>query len=134
MRIPRPPELEDDEPDVKTGAVVIGDKGTITYGSHGAGRVRLIPSSRMDNFERPPRTLPRVRNHYWDWLQAIRTGGKAGSDFSYGGPLTEIAMLGVIAIKFPGVKLEWDTQGAVFTNSREATAWVNPPYRAGWSL
>jgi predicted dehydrogenase len=133
-RIPRPEELDREEGDIRTGAVVIGDKGKIVYGSHGAGGVRLIPSSRMDDFQRPAKTIPRVKGHHWDWLDAIRNGRKAGSDFSYGGPLTEIAMLGVIAIKFPGQKLEWDAANARFTNFSEANAWVNPPYREGWSL
>jgi hypothetical protein len=89
----------------------------------------------MDAYQRPPKTLTRVRGHQWDWLQAIRNGTKAGSDFAaYGGPLTEIAMLGVIAIKFPGTQLEWDAAAMRFTNSAAANQWVNPPYRDGWSL
>ena len=62
----------------------------------------------MQAYKRPAKTIPRVEGHHADWLRAIRAGGKAGSDFSYGGPLTEIAMLGVIALKLPGTKLEWD--------------------------
>ena len=133
-RIPQPPELESDEKAVRTGAVVLGDKGTIIYGSHGAGGVRIIPQSKMDAYKRPEKTIPRVKEHHQDWLQAIRNGTKAGSDFSYGGPLTEIAMLGVIAIKMAGTKLEWDAQNMRFTNNREANQFVNPPYRSGWSL
>jgi len=133
-KIPRPPELAADEKSVDTGAVVIGDKGTIVYGSHGAGGVRLIPQAKMDAFVRPEKTLPRLKGHHWDWLQAIRKGTKAGSDFSYGGPLTEIAMLGVIAIKMPGTKLEWDASHMRFKNNREANALVHPPYRKGWTL
>ncbi|MCX8109619.1 MAG: Gfo/Idh/MocA family oxidoreductase [Verrucomicrobiae bacterium] len=133
-RIPRPPELEPDQKSVDTGAVVVGDKGTIIYGSHGAGGVRLIPQKRMDEYQRPPKTIPRVRGHHQDWLDSIRNGKKAGSDFSYGGPLTEIAMLGVIAIKLAGTKLEWDAEKVQFTNCSEANQYLNPPYRAGWSL
>lgn len=133
-RIPRPPELDADDRGVDTGAVVIGDKGTIVYGSHGAGGVRLIPASRMDEFQRPARKLPRGVQHHADWLQAIRGGTKAGSDFAYGGPLTELAMLGVIAIKYPGQKLEWDTEQVKFRNFQEANAHIQPPYRDGWSL
>lgn len=133
-RIPRPPELEADEKDVDTGAVVIGDKGTIVYGSHGAGQVRLIPQARMDAYKRPAQTIPRVKEHHWDWLQAIKNGKKSGSDFSYGGPLTEIALLGVIAIKMPGTKLEWDAQQMQFRNCTEANEWINPSYRQGWTL
>jgi len=134
-RIPRPPELEEDKKEVGTGAVVIGDKGKIVYGSHGAGGVRLIPQSRMDEYQRPPRTLPRLRGHQADWLEAIRKGTKAGSDFvSYGGPLTELAMLGVIAIRLPGTRLTWDAEAVRFTNSAAADELINPPYRKGWSL
>jgi predicted dehydrogenase len=133
-KIPRPQELEDDAKAVTTGAVVIGDKGTITYGSHGAGGVRIIPEAKMEAYKQPEKTIPRVKDHQQDWLQAIRNGTKAGSDFSYGGPLTEIALLGVIAIKMPGVKLEWDAPKMRFTNSPAANHFINPPYRKGWSV
>lgn len=134
QKIPRPPELEESQKSVETGAVVIGDKGTILYGSHGAGGVRLIPETRMREYKRPAPSIPRVKGHQQDWLQAIRNGGKSGSDFAYGGPLTEIAMLGIIAIKVPGTKLEWDAAKMRFRNSTEANRFVNPPYRKGWKL
>jgi predicted dehydrogenase len=133
-KIPRPPELEPNQKAVETGAVVIGDKGTIVYGSHGAGGVRLIPDSKMKEYQLPAKTIPRVKGHQQNWLEAIRNGTKAGSDFSYGGPLTEIALLGVIAIKMAGAKLEWDAANMRFTNSTEANQYVNPPYRDGWAL
>ena len=82
------------------------------YGSHGAGGVRIIPEAKMKEYKQPEKKIPRAKEHHQDWLEAIRNGGKAGSDFSYGGPLTEIAMLGVIAIKLPGTKLEWDARQA----------------------
>ena len=135
--LPRPKELEAGRNPVDTGAVVYGDKGAIMYGSHGAGGVRIIPEAKMQAYKRPPPTLPRVPRggHEQDWAQAIKAGKKAGADFAYGGPLTEIALLGVIAIKMLGTKLEWDSRNMRFTNSAEANQFVNaPPYRAGWSL
>jgi hypothetical protein len=133
--MPRPPELEPDDKPVEIGAVVVGDEGTIMYGSHGAGGVRIIPEAKREGYTRPKKTLPRGREHHRDWLEAIRSGGKASSDFAdYGGPLTEVAMLGVIAIKMAGTKLEWDAGRMRFRNSPEANAYVNPEYRAGWSL
>ncbi|MEI7728299.1 MAG: Gfo/Idh/MocA family oxidoreductase [Verrucomicrobiota bacterium] len=132
-KIPRPAELEADQK-LDTGAVVLGDKGTMVYGSHGASHVRLIPETRMDAYQRPEKTIPRVKEHHADWLNAIRSGGKAGSDFAYGGPLSEIAMLGVIALKYPGNKLVWDADAMRFTNFADANQHLNPPYRAGWSL
>jgi len=43
-------------------------------------------------------------------------------------------MLGVIALKMPGVKLEWDAAKMKFTNCADANQWVNPPYCEGWTL
>jgi predicted dehydrogenase len=135
-KIPRAKVLEPDRKGVDTGAYVYGDKGVIMYGSHGAGGVRIIPESAMKAYKPPPPKIPRVRGgHGGDFTQAIREGRKAGSDFFlYGGPLSEIAMLGVIALKMPGTKLAWDAAGAKFTNNAEANQHLNPPYRAGWTL
>jgi len=135
-RIPRPKQLEPGRRHPETGAIVYGDKGTIMYGSHGAGGVRIIPESAMRAYKLPPQKIPRVPGgHHADWLRAIRQGKKAGSDFAlYGGPLTQIAMLGVIAIKLHGTKLEWDAENLRFTNCPEANELINPPYRKGWTL
>ena len=135
-RIPRPKELEAQRRSVDTGAVVYGDKGAIMYGSHGAGGVRILPEAKMREYKQPQRTLARVPggSHERDWARAIRSGTPAGSDFSYGGRLTEIALLGVIAIRMLGTRLEWDSQKAQFTNCPEANRFVHPSFRAGWNL
>ena len=133
-KIPRAKELEEGRKGVETGAYVYGDKGVIMYGSHGAGGVRIIPETAMQAYKRPEQKIPRVKEHHDDWVRAIREGRKAGSDFSYGGPLTELAMLGVIALKMPGTKLQWDAANTRFTNCDEANRHIDPPYRAGWSL
>ena len=72
--------------------------------------------------------------HAFDFLDAIRNSRPAGSNFSYGGPLTQIALLGAIALKFPGETLRWDDKATRFTNNNAANAYVNPPYRKGWKL
>lgn len=133
-KIPRPAELEPNRRDIETGAVVIGDKGTITYGSHGATGVRIIPESKMREYKRPAPSIPRALEHHKDWLDAIRTGRKAGSDFSYGGPLTELAHLGIISMKAGDVKLEWDAKNMRFPNHRKAEQYLNPPARRGWRV
>jgi len=133
---PRPPELEESRTQPRTGAIVYGDKGTITHGSHGAGGVRIIPEPKMKAYQArlPKETIPRVRGHHNDWLNAIKNGTQAGSNFNYGGPLTEIARLGIIATQLLGRKLEWDGKKMRFTNSSEANQLVNPPCRRGWAL
>jgi hypothetical protein len=128
--------LEEGRKVVDTGAIVIGDKGNIMYGSHGAGGVRIFPEAKMKAYKQPAKTLPRVRNgnHHQDWLAAIKNGTKAGSDFSYGGPLTEIALLGVIGTKLLGQELKWDGGNMRFTNNEEANGFVTPKFREGWAI
>jgi len=133
-KIPRPAELEPGRDVPRTGAIVIGDKGKIMHGSHGAGGVRIFPEAKMKAYETPEPTIPRVRGHHQDWLNAIKTGGQAGSNFDYGGPLTELARLGIIAMQRLGEKLEWDGENMRFTNSAAANELINPPSRKGWEL
>lgn len=132
--IPRPDDLEPGRNVPGTGAIVIGDKGKIMYGSHGAGGVRLFPEEKMKAYQQPARTLPRVKDHFVDWLDAIKGGTQAGSNFDYGGPLAEIALLGIVATKRLGEKLEWDGPNMRFANCDEANQCLNPPYREGWTL
>ena len=134
-RKPRPEDLEEGRDLPQTGAVILGDKGAILHGSHGAGRVQIVPRARMEAYTQPEQTLPRVGSHHKDFLAAIREGRKAGSDFAeYGGPLTEIAMLGIIAMNFPNRKLTWDAEKVRFTDCEEANRYIRPPCREGWSL
>ena len=114
---------------------MLGDKGGIKYGSHGAHGVSLFPKAKMKAYRRPAPTLPRIPGgHYQDWTDAIRAGKQAGSNFDYGGPLTELALLGVIALRFPNTKLQWDGSRARFANHEAANRWIDPPAREGWEL
>lgn len=125
-----------------TNAFVLGDKGGIRYGSHGATGLRIFPEEQMLAYQRPDPTLPRVAleikdrvaAHHRDWLDAIRNGTQAGSHFGYGGPLTEIALLGAIAIRMLGTTLQWDSAAMRFTNSEAANKLLSPPFREGWQL
>jgi predicted dehydrogenase len=136
-RIPKPKDFAAGEEVPGTGAILFGDQGMIVHGSHGGGGCRLLPEKLMEQYSgknAPAKKRPRVKNHAWDWIEAIRTGRQAGSNFGYGGPLTQAALLGAIAIRFPGQTLKWDNKRAQFTNHDLANAYVNPAYRKGWSL
>lgn len=135
--MPRPENFSADDRVPGTGAVLFGEKGMIVHGSHGAGGCYLTPDALLEQYSganAPQERIARVKNHAWDWLQAIRTSGQAGSDFGYGGPLTQAALLGAIAIRFPDQTLEWDDAAMRFTNHEAANALVKPAYRPGWQL
>ncbi len=135
--IPKPDNFPSDEVVPGTGAILHGDKGIIVHGSHGAGACHILPESLRDQWtgdKAPKQVIERVKGHHWDWLEAIRTGRPAGSNFGYGGRLTQVALIGAIAIRFPGETLHWDNKAVKFTNHKGANAYIKPAYRAGWAL
>lgn len=147
-KVPRPEGLEPDRPlaahgadkqSRSPGAVVYGDKGVLIHGSHGAGGLRVVPEAKMRELKEsgalPDKSLPRVKGgHRKEWLQCIRDNTPAGSDFAaYGGPLSEIALLGIAALQEPGKTLRWDADACAFTNSKAANAKLNRAYQPGWS-
>jgi predicted dehydrogenase len=135
---PRPRDLEETRRLETNGAILIGEKGTIMHGSHGASGVRIIPEEKMKAYKRPPESLPRVPDgqtgHERDWIRACKDGKPASSTFEYGGPLTEMVLLGVLAMRFKDTPLEWDPVNMKVTNLPEADKYINPPYREGWTL
>lgn len=135
---PRPEELEPERELPGSGALIIGEKGKILHGSHGASEVRLIPEKKMREYKRPPKTLPRVNgSHEEDWVRACKEGKggiPASSNFSYGGPLTEMVLLGVVAIQIKDKNLNWNSAELKFNNNEFANQLVHSEYRNGWKL
>jgi len=115
------------------GALYVGDKGMILCGSHGANSLRIWPEKRMQEYQRPPKTLPRSLGHYQEWIAACKGGEPAASNFEYAGPMTETVLLGNVAMR-ADAKLYWDAENMRFPNHPEADRFLHREYREGWSL
>ncbi|HEX9186983.1 MAG TPA: Gfo/Idh/MocA family oxidoreductase [Vicinamibacteria bacterium] len=135
---PIPRDLEPGRALPASGALLIGTKGTIVHGSHGADGVRLVPEKRMQEYKRPPRKLRRItEGHEGDWIRACKEGPGGTppcSPFEYGGALTEMVLLGMVALRLKDRRLEWDSSGLRFTNNDKANELLHTPYREGWRL
>ena len=133
IKPPRPDELEPEEEWPVDGVLYVGDRGKIMHQSHG-GMPSLIPLSRMRGFQQPDKTLPRIKgSHEKNWLDACKGGARACSHFDYSGPLTELVLLGNLAIRTEG-PLQWDGPRMRVTNNEAANQYVQRPYRQGWTL
>jgi hypothetical protein len=66
-------------------------------------------------------------------VTACKTGGPTSCPFSYGGPLTELVLLGNVAYR-TGEKLTWDAPNLRAVNCPEADRFLRREYRAGWTL
>ena len=84
----------------------------------------------------PEPASPRVPGHAHeqDWIRACKTGQPASSSFEYGGPLTEMVLLGVLALRAKDRRLEWDGETMRITNDAEADGLVRVAYENGWEL
>jgi predicted dehydrogenase len=135
---PIPDDLEEGRKLPSSGALIIGEKGKFVHDSHGAAGLRLIPEIRMEEVKRPSKTLRRVENgHEGDWIRACKEGPNgtpASASFDYGGPLTELVLLGMIAIRLKNQRLEWDSANLRFKNSERANELLQIEYRQGWTL
>ena len=80
-----------------------------------------------------PVTLPRVKNHHWEFAEAVRGGAKPFSHVDHSVPLTEAVLLGCISQRVPG-KLVWDAARGRFANSEEANTLLVPYVRPGWEI
>ena len=133
IKPPRPEELEPHEEWPVDGVLYVGDRGKIMHKSHG-GKPTLLPLSRMNDFQRPDETLPRIKgSHEQNWIDACKGGAPACSNFNYSGPLTEVVLLGNLAIRTEG-HLLWDGPNMRVTNNEAANEFVRREYRQGWRL
>ncbi|TFG45195.1 MAG: Gfo/Idh/MocA family oxidoreductase [Candidatus Brocadiia bacterium] len=127
----RPRELESNRRLPSHGGIYIGEQGTI-LASLGDGP-RIIPESKMKGFKVPERTLPRSSGQHEEWVQACKGGAKPLADFEYSGPMTELVLLGNLAIRM-GKRLEWDSANMKIPNAPEAEQYLHREYRKGWEL
>ena len=47
--------------------------------------------------------------------------------------MTEAFLLGCLAQRFPGERLDWDAANARITSSEKANRYVDPPARSGFA-
>ena len=121
------PELLGDEKGIN-GVLVVGEKGRLLNG-------RILPGGP----EMPKVEFPQSPGHFTEYAQAIKGGPQPMSSFpDYAGPLTEMALLGNLAVwaadKGEGKKILWDAKNLKATNAPEVEHLLKIPYRAGYSL
>jgi predicted dehydrogenase len=134
---PTPPGIDPEDPRQRlgegaNGILFVGERGYITCAGW-SGMPRLLPIERNREYKRPPKTLPRVEGHHADWLQACKGGTPACSNFGYGARLTELVLLGNVALR-TRKRLSWDAAGMRASNAPEADQYLKDEYRKGWEI
>jgi hypothetical protein len=94
----------------------------------------LLPEKEFAHFEPPRPFLPDSIGHHAEWIAACKAGEPTAPScrFDYAGALTEAVLLGNVAYRTQS-RLEWDPAALKATNCPEASRWIRPDYRPGWS-
>jgi predicted dehydrogenase len=130
---PTPPEMPAGGRLPGNGVLYVGSAGKMYHGSHG-GMPELLPRALAEKAKAVPKTMPRSIGHYEEWMAACKGGPRPMSNFDYAGPLTEIVLVGVLALRAPGQRLEWDSANLKVKNAPELDPFVRVEYRDGWTL
>ncbi len=144
----RPEQFPDTREHVgSSGVFLIGSKGMLATGPmrggtrDGQAGPRMIPE--WSGGGRPKRVLPRVKSdrkmwvqgsrHENEWVAACKAGKQPCSAFAAASGLTEMALLGNVAI-LAGEPIEFDRKAMKITNRPAANRHLRREYRTGWKL
>jgi predicted dehydrogenase len=144
---PRPTDLEEGRRvGDGSGVLFIGTRGKLMCNTYGE-QPRIVPETKMKAYKQPAKKIKRIANGlagiYADFINAIKTGEPACSNFDVAGPLTEITLMGNLAVRvnaafrdkgLRGQRLLWDGEKMEVTNVAEANKYVKREYRQGWNL
>jgi predicted dehydrogenase len=92
---------------------------------------RLLPEA---SFGELPRFQLAEIDHWHQWVDACLGRGETSAPFRYSGRLTEVALLGNVALRYPGEELAWDAPRMRFPGRPEAEVHLGRRYREGWGV
>ncbi|WP_281542862.1 Gfo/Idh/MocA family protein [Maribacter aestuarii] len=123
------------------GAMFIGEKGRLLLphfmelpkkifnGEYVDITEEITAVEKANNMGKPIRNYASEGpKHYHQFVDACLGTDECTAPFSYASRLTETILLGVIAARFPGQTLHWDSEGAKFSEEA-ANAYLEGDYR-----
>jgi hypothetical protein len=82
-----------------------------------------------------PQTIPRSPGHMQEWFAMMKDGTPAYSNFDIAAYLTEIILLGCVAMEVGvGKRMDWDGPNMKAKNQKDAAQFVKREYRKGWGV
>jgi len=131
-----------------SGALIIGDKGKLfspdDYGTKFFLAVNdekeFTPGDEHAAAKAVPQSIPRLPSqnmdeaHMQEWIDMIKGGAPAYSNFDIAAYLAEVILLGCVAERLgEGRRMEWDGPNMKSPNIPEAARFVQRENRAGWN-
>ncbi|MEJ5237728.1 Gfo/Idh/MocA family protein [Limisphaera sp. VF-2] len=131
-----------------SGCILIGDKGVLfSPDDYGArffvklkGEKEMVDGRNHEAVKAIPQTIERNpfpgdadKRQHLEWIAACKGGKRCYSDFEIAAYLTEIILLGCVALQV-GKRLEWDGPNMRAKNAPEAAQYIKRQYRKGWEI
>lgn len=124
-----------------SGALIVGEKGNLfspdDYGSRFytmlKGDEEYVAGDKHEACKAVEQTIPRSPGHMQEWFRMMKEGTPAYSNFDIAAYLTEIILLGCIALRVgEGTRVDWDGPHMQSVNLPEAARFVARNNRPGW--
>ncbi len=120
----------------ENGTLLVGEKGTVLLPDPYGSTFVLLPKEQFNGFTPPKQTIANSPGHHAQWVAACKNRGQhtsPASDFQYAAALTEMVLLGNVALRV-GHRIDWDPKKMRATNCSEAEQYLKRDYRKGWEL
>jgi hypothetical protein len=126
-----------------SGALIVGEKGKVfSPDDYGAqfytvlkGEEGYVSSDKHEACKAVAQTIPRSPGHMQEWFRMMKEGTPAYSNFDIAAYLTEIILLGCVALRVgEGNRMEWDGPNMKSLNLPDAAQYVSRKNRAGWEI
>ena len=124
------------------GLMYVGSKGKLIQDTYGSIPRLYLGGQKVASPTPPPVKLARIAHeeHEMNWVEAIKGQAEISSPFEYAAPLTEVMLLGIVALR-AGTKILYDGANMKITNSvassdqpLEGEQLLRREYRAGFGL
>ena len=124
-----------------SGALIVGEKGKLfSPDDYGARFYVLlnkeeeyVTGDKHEACKAVEQSIPRSPGHMQEWFRMMKDGTPAYSNFAISAYLTEIILLGCIALRVgEGSRMEWDGPRMQSINLPEAARFISRNNRPGW--
>ncbi len=113
----------------KNACLFVGTEGALVANPY--DKPVLLPGDKYADIVLP---TPGGVDHWHQFVDACLGKGETSAPFEYAAHLTEVALLGNIALRFPHETLEWNGAAGRFEGRDAANAHLKPTIRDGWSI
>ena len=105
----------------------MGSEGVLFW--PGGGGPQLWPRAKFKDIARP---VVHKLDHFQSFVDGCLGGPRPQCEFARTGPMSEVVLLGTVAVRVPETEIEWDAKAMKIANCAEADKLLRRTYRTGW--